>query len=391
MEAPHKEEGMRQLHDPKPSTMLDTVRISGFRSLSQFELVGLPAACVVIGPNSCGKTNLIRFFEMLSHGVSDQGLGEYVSLNGGADAQLYCGHRITPQIRGEIDIKSEEGTYQYRFTLAHAKQDRLAFTEEAYRFLAIDEQEGAPWRRLPGGGCERAGIAEAASASGGKDETAGKIVKFLGGAGIYRFGELPTATRVAEACDMEDCRRLRPDGRNLAAVLYALEREYPRHYKWICRLISRDANDFERFHLESRGGKVRLRWKGKRNGRIYGPHETSDGTLRAFALRTLQDLPEEMLPNPILMDEPTLGIHYFALWTLGERMQSLTRHSQVLVTTQSASLLDEFDLEQTVVMQSNGAGTVARRFRNESFCGRTDEDRMATGDLYQRGYLGGIA
>ena len=37
---------------------------------------------------------------------------------------------------------------------------------------------------------------------------------------------------------------------------------------------------------------------------MFGPHLTSDGSLRLFALVTLLNLPAEMLPDVLLLDEP---------------------------------------------------------------------------------------
>ena len=44
-----------------------------------------------------------------------------------------------------------------------------------------------------------------------------------------------------------------------------------------------------------------------------GAHLTSDGSLRLFALVTLLNLPAEMLPDVLLLDEPELGLHPAAI------------------------------------------------------------------------------
>ena len=73
------------------TTRLESVRIRGFRSLADVELSGLGATSVLIGSNGSGKSNFMRFFEMLSWMVRSRALGEFVEKHGGADDQLFGG------------------------------------------------------------------------------------------------------------------------------------------------------------------------------------------------------------------------------------------------------------------------------------------------------------
>ena len=45
---------------------IEAIRIRGFRSLADIELTGLRGATALIGANGSGKSNFIRFFEMMS-------------------------------------------------------------------------------------------------------------------------------------------------------------------------------------------------------------------------------------------------------------------------------------------------------------------------------------
>jgi len=61
MEATHKLEASVPALELGSVAALDSVRISGFRSLVEFEQVNLPTAFVLDSANGSGKTNLIRF------------------------------------------------------------------------------------------------------------------------------------------------------------------------------------------------------------------------------------------------------------------------------------------------------------------------------------------
>ena len=59
-------------------------------------------------------------------------LAEFVSIQGGADDQLYSGNDTTPRLEAEIAIRTATGRNDYRFGLAYAHPDKLIFTEEAF-------------------------------------------------------------------------------------------------------------------------------------------------------------------------------------------------------------------------------------------------------------------
>ncbi len=65
-----------------PPAAIKSVRIRGFRSLADVALEDLPQATVLIGANGSGKSNFIRFFEMLSWMLGKRRLGEFVERQG---------------------------------------------------------------------------------------------------------------------------------------------------------------------------------------------------------------------------------------------------------------------------------------------------------------------
>jgi predicted ATPase len=63
--------------------MLRQIRVSGFKSLDEFELEFNQGLNIIIGPNGSGKTNIINFIEFLSY-LSRDSLLEAVGRSGGA-------------------------------------------------------------------------------------------------------------------------------------------------------------------------------------------------------------------------------------------------------------------------------------------------------------------
>ena len=133
------------------TAFIDYVRIRGFRSLADVELAEIPRAAVLIGANGSGKSNFIRFFEMLSWMLGPRRLAEYVERQGGADDQLHGGNRRTPRLVAEVSLQTETGRNDYRFMLSYAHPDRFFFSEECFRFNSSALPTEAPWQYLESG------------------------------------------------------------------------------------------------------------------------------------------------------------------------------------------------------------------------------------------------
>ena len=144
---------------------------------------------------------------------------------------------------------------------------------------------------------------------------------------------------------------------------------------------------FDRFHLEETYGKVMLRWGGSWTDKTFGAHLTSDGSLRFFALATLLNLPPEMLPDVILLDEPELGLHPSAVALVGDMIKALSVERQVIVATQSPLLVDAFSLDEIVVLELQNGRTEAHQLDSKEY-ERWLED-FTTGELWQKNVLGG--
>ena len=370
---------------------IESVRIRGFRSLADVELSNLRNANVLIGANGSGKSNVIRFFEMTSWMLRSRRLAEFVALQGGADDQLHRGNRVTPRMEAELALRTEAGRNDYRFALAHAHPDRLVFTEEAFRFSAAGSVADAPWQYAPSGGSEAA-IVDVAQAQvpppGVNPTTAPVIVRLLRNCAVHQFHDTSDTSHFKKRWDADDNAYLRTHGGNLAAVLHRLEQEDLPRFELISQHVRRALPVFDRFQLDDSYGKVSLRWKAAGTDKSFGAHLTSDGSLRFFALVTLLNLPLEMLPNVLLLDEPELGLHPAAVVLVGSMIKALAANRQIIVATQSPLLVDAFDLDEIVVLDLQDGRTTARRPDADEYRRWLDEG-FTPGEMWQKNLIGG--
>lgn len=368
---------------------IESIRIKGFRSLADVEIDDMPGATVLIGANGSGKSNFIRFFDMMSWMIGGRRLAEFIQRQGGADDQLFGGSRISPRMEAELAIRTEQGRDNYRFALAHAHPDRFMFTEEAFRFSREGRRTEASWQLLGNGHIE-AKITEAAQSAefaSVNTRTARFLVNQLLRCAAYQFHDTSYDSRFKRRWEAEENSYLKSHGGNLAAVLLRLEREDIHRFEAICSHIQRVLPVFDRFQIEEDYGSVLLRWKAKGMDKTIGAHLTSDGSLRLFALVTLLNLPPEMLPNVLLLDEPELGLHPAAIALIGDMIKTLAVDRQVIVATQSPLLVDAFGLDEIRVLELRDGRTEIRRYDEDEY--RHWLEEYTTGELWQKNLLGG--
>ena len=367
---------------------IESISVKGFRSLAEMEIRDLPrGASVLIGANGSGKSNLLRFIEMMGWMVDLRRLRQYVARHGGADAQLFGGRKTTPEIKAQVDVHTADGRVGYRFALECTTGDRFVFTEEAYYVAKSGEPADAPWEQINDSGYLEAKVAESTDGEGTRPEVARALVGLFRRCPIHQFHDTSFDSRMKVGWDSTDSGRLRGDGANLTSVLSLLERKDKPRFELICRYIGLAVPTFDRFEIKEEYGKVQLRWKHTDMDKTVGAHMTSDGTLRFFALVTLLNLPPEMLPSVLLLDEPELGLHPAAITLIGSMIDVAAMDRQVIVATQSPLLVDNFRLDEIVVLELEKGRTTVRRFTEAEHGQWLDE--YSTGELWQKNVLGG--
>ncbi|MFM9159550.1 MAG: AAA family ATPase, partial [Dolichospermum sp.] len=93
----------------------------------------------------------------------------------------------------------------------------------------------------------------------------------------------------------------------------------------------------------------------------FKAHLLSDGTLRFICLATVFLQPDILQPETILVDEPELGLHPYAITILASLMRAASREKQVIVSTQSVELLNEFTANDVIVVDRKDGKSLLRR------------------------------
>lgn len=190
--------------DDRLHARIESIRIRGFRSLAEVKVTDLPPVAVLIGANGSGKSNVMRFFEMLGWMLRSSRLGDFVQMQGGADDQLFHGRRRTPQMAAELRLATETGHNDYRFVLAHAHPDRFIFLEEAYRFSNRTRPTLADWQYIGSGNAEAGIVAVARAQASPQQKTASVVVNLLRNCVTYQFHDTSDESRFKQSWDVTD-------------------------------------------------------------------------------------------------------------------------------------------------------------------------------------------
>ena len=365
---------------------VEKITIEGFKSIASAE-VELRPVNVLIGANGSGKSNFIGAFAFLQ-AIRAGRLQDYVARAGGAERILHFGSRVTEMLR--IHILFENDVNEYGTILRATVDDRLYPADRLY----LSAEYGSVWNkdRDPHALYEyinefgwEAGISGATG-----QEIATDIVSHIDNWRIYHFHDTGANSPFKKTGDLHDNRYLRPDGSNLAPFLYYLREKHPTEYGQIRRTIQQVAPFFDDFQLEPMAlnqDKIRLEWKHLGSDAYFDVSAFSDGTLRFIALATLLLQPPSLLPSVILLDEPELGLHPYAVTLLEALVGMAAVDTQVILATQSQTLVDHFGPEDVLVADRVKGGTALTRLDPESL--EVWLDRYSLGELWDMNYLGG--
>jgi predicted ATPase len=356
-----------------PSNFLDYITIEGFKSIASMPRLPLRPINVVIGANGSGKSNFIGVFGFL-HEIREGRLREYVTVAGGAEKVLYFGSKTTEEIYLDVSFASALNRYELRL--------RPTADDELHPSYECAHAGNCGTVFLPRNQGREAGISDRHVLP-----EAQMVQNHLGSWQVYHLDDTSPMRKTAK---VDDNRFLNRHGANLTAFLYYLREKHRASYDLIVRTVQLVAPFFDDFRLDPlqlKPDDIKLEWRHKRSDEYFDASSLSDGTLRFIALATLFLQPEKYRPSVIIVDEPELGLHPYAIEMLAALVHQASIATQVILATQSSLLLDHFAPEEVLVADRVDGGTHLTRLESPKLA--TWLEDYSLGQLWEKNEFGG--
>ncbi|MDR2615528.1 MAG: AAA family ATPase, partial [Oscillospiraceae bacterium] len=343
------------------SSQLSRIKIEGFKSIKKCDLE-LRGINVLIGSNGSGKSNFISAFTLLQN-ILTGNLALYVGRSG-LNSLFYNGIKTTDNILMEFYFDRNS----YSFELVPTDSNGVVFKEERFGYHGR-------WNYTE---TTAGGHQESTWRDGNHNEIDKVVVPLVGAQEIipvlnrqwrvYHFHDTGKNSKMKAEHNLSNNQALLPDASNLAAFLRRLRENYASAYRDVLeavRLIAPYFQDFELEPNEGNGEHIVLRWRQRGCEDVFNASQLSDGTLRFICLATLLLQPAKLQPATIIVDEPELGLHPYAITIFAEMVKRASAEKQIILSTQSVELLNEFDVEDVVVVDRGGDGSEFKRLNAE--------------------------
>ncbi len=358
-----------------PGRTLDRIEIEGYKSIAACDLE-MRRLNVLVGPNGAGKSNFISAFGLLG-AIVNGGLQLAVGKAGGASTLLHGGPKRTQRLRLHTYFAQNE----YEAAFVPDASDHLIFESEVCYFHGDLVRRAT---RSLGAGHRESGLGDGTHPE--------KVVNYCHDAmaswQVFHFHDTSPQAASKQKQPIDDNSELRSDAANLAAFLFRLRETSSDSYGRIrdsVRLVAPFFDDFRLVPDRLNQARIQLEWQQVGSDSYFNAHALSDGTLRFICLSTLLLQPNP--PSNIIIDEPELGLHPYAIAQLAEMFKSSAHDHQLIVSTQSVTLLNHLEPEDIIVTEHH---------RGASTFERPDVDHLqkwlddySVGELWEKNVLGG--
>jgi len=364
------------------SSALSKLTIKGFKSIRSLEDFELKNLNILIGGNGAGKSNFVDFFRMLRAmmelplpDLDSSSLESYTKDSGGSSGLLFNGPKITPR----IEIEMFFGDNGYRFKLSPTVDETFLINDEATYWKKTG------WFEIASGS-SRPVLLDKLVRDFGLERVRNYILDPIKEWKIYHFNDTSKFSRMRSYVEVDDCEYLRFDAENIAPFLRRLREDESKSYDEIVEAVRLVAPFFDQFILEpNKADKVRLRWRQRGSDYPLKPHHFSDGTIRFICLATALLQPDP--PSTIVIDEPELGLHPFAIEILSELIKAASKETQVVVSTQCPALIDNFEPEDIIVVNRENGASTFRRLESKELSHWLED--YSLGELWRKNVVAG--
>lgn len=352
--------------DPAKQPFLRQVKLRNYKSIGKCAL-SLRPLTVLVGRNGSGKSNFLDALRFVADGLQTS-LDHAIKSRGGIDdvRRRSAGHPRNFAIELEI-VLPEWQVARYGFEIAGRKDGGFAVKRERLRvyhgtgrpLASYDRIEGAvtaSFDQMPPVVEDRLYLVNAAGLQDFRS-----AYDALASMGFYNIN--PEAMKELQKPDAGEL--LHSDGANIASVVARLgtdqEPTLGRIRDYLMTIVP-DITGVERISLGPRETlQFRQRIEGSEHPWKFYASSMSDGTLRALGalVAVVQLAGRKRRVSLVGIEEPETALHPAAAGALVSALREVTEKTQVLLTSHSADLLDEIDLDSDglVVVQAQGGTT----------------------------------
>jgi predicted ATPase len=309
-----------------------------------------------------------------------------VTSAGGAEKILHFGSKTTNEICLRLSFSNSNEVNQYGVKLSPTNDDGLYPSSEVVAYWDKLRYPTKPYDT----GLAAQDQGREAGISNPKSPIPRWVNQRLGSWRLYHLHDTSSSSSMRKTAKVNDNEHLRADGSNIAAFLYYLREKHEPSYSLIQRAVQRVTPFFDDFRLQPlklSPDDIRLEWRHKRSDQYFDASSLSDGTLSFIVLATLFLQPEKYRPSVILVDEPELGLHPYAIEMLAALVRRASATAQVIVSTQSSLLLDHFEPEDVLVADRVDDGTRITRLESQRWSKWLED--YSLGQLWEKNEFGG--
>jgi predicted ATPase len=399
--------------------MITRLQARNFKSLRDIDLE-LGPLNVLVGPNMSGKSNILSAFRFLQEVVfpegGAQGVGYAVAKHGGINELVWKGEDRrdsigTPISFGSpislavemIDDTQPDSKYKYELRMISGAGDFVSLQSESLKLFRHDEEHDLI--------VHRQGVGWAKSADGrdlgsvGPPESSALERPLTGWEGntfhewlrTWRFYHLIPAA-MKQSGPVSEGQMLAEDGHNLSAWLMWLQAHSAEAFGRVSEVLADLFPEISSLKaIPTTDSRAYLVAKEKDLARVTRTFQMSDGFLALTALLSLILAPTELAGTLICIEEPENYLHPRLMETLVALLRQVQQEgsiskrpvTQIVFSTQSPYLVNQFSLDEVIWIEKKHGETKAFRPSSKTHIRKLVEDKeLGLGDLMYSGALG---
>ena len=388
--------------------MITRLRVRNFKSLREIDLP-LGPLNVLVGPNMAGKSNILDvlkfLFQVFFPEANTQGIWYALTQRGGPSEVLWKGgeDKLIDIVLEGVDDEEPGTSYRYELQLIVGAGNFVAVQNESLKLLRggkeinLLRQEGGSHRLANADGKDLGGIPSSGVSAlqhARPDWDGYKLQEWVRN---WRFYHL-VPPLMKQPSQIVSGQLLAPGGDNLSAWLMWIQTHSPEAFGRINEVLCDLFPDIIQMKtIPTRHGTVQLEFSENGLRRPTTVWQASDGLVVLAALLSLIYVPAELSGTLFCIEEPENHLHPKLLETLvallrqvqQEVLDSKTRLTQIIITTQSPYLVDQMSLDEVIWVEKKDGQTRAYRPADKEHLRKLVEDKeLGLGDLMFTGALG---